>query len=259
MSHSDIVVDQFTRQAFAFASAPQIQDTQALDLLLDATKAKASDVSLDVACGPGIVACHFAGVVRHATGIDITAAMLDKAREQQVRLNIKNVEWHEGDVTKLPYKDGAFTIVTSRYALHHFEDPGAVLSEMVRVCDAGGTVAVMDICVSEDRAKAGNFNRMEKYRDPSDTRALPLSEHLALFASAGLDRPAVEFYQMKVRLDHLLKASFPNPGDSAAVEALVRESLETDSLGANTRMKDGKLRFSYPIAVLASKKRAYAL
>src|SRR4051812_21748371 len=83
MSHAETVVDQFTRQASAFTAAPQIQDTEALDLLLKATGAGPSDTSLDVACGPGIVACHFARVVRHATGIDITASMLDKARDQQ--------------------------------------------------------------------------------------------------------------------------------------------------------------------------------
>jgi SAM-dependent methyltransferase len=254
MAHTDTVVDQFTRQASAFAAAPQIQDAEALDLLLKATGAGASDTSLDVACGPGIVACHFASVVRRATGIDITASMLDKARERQAQLQLKNVEWHQGDVTKLPYENGAFTIVTSRYAFHHFEEPGGVLAEMIRVCRTGGTVAVMDICVSEDKEKAGRFNRMEKYRDPSHTRALPLSEHRNLFASAGLDAPSVEFYQMPVRLDHLLKASFPNPGDAASVEALVRDSLQDDGLGANTRTKDGNVFFSYPIAVLASRK-----
>ena len=58
---------------------------------------------------------------------------------------------------------------------------------------------------------------------------------------------------MQVRLDHLLKASFPNPGDAAAVEALVRGSLETDGLGANTRIEEGRLVYSYPIAILASR------
>lgn len=258
MSRKDVVVDQFTKQAFAFASARQIQDTQALDLLLHATNAGKSDVSLDVACGPGVVACHFARTVRHATGIDITPAMLDKAREQQVRLQLQNVEWHYGDVTALPYQDESFTIVTSRYAFHHFEVPGNVLSEMVRVCRPGGAIAVMDLCVSEDERKAENFNRMEKYRDPSHVRALPLSELRTMYMSVGLSAPYVSFYQMDVRLDHLLKASFPNPGDAIAVEALVRESLETDSLGVNTRLKDGKLVFSYPIALLACTKRQVA-
>ena len=253
VSHANVVVDQFTRQAFAFASAPQIQDTQALDLLLRATNANTSDTSLDVACGPGIVACHFAKVVRQATGIDLTDAMLDQARELQTRMGLQNVEWQQGDVTALPYNDASFSVVTSRYAFHHFEDPRAVLSEMMRVCKPEGTVAVMDVCVSEDLAKAENFNRMEKYRDPSHTRALPLSELLRLFASAGLSPPTVDFYQMEVRLDHLLKASFPNPGDADAVEKLVRDSLQTDSLGTNTRMRDGKLVFSYPIAVLAAR------
>ena len=42
----------------------------------------------------------------------------------------------------LPFADGAFTVVTARYAFHHFPDPAAVLAEMTRVCAPGGTVMV---------------------------------------------------------------------------------------------------------------------
>jgi SAM-dependent methyltransferase len=37
------------------------------------------DSVLDVACGPGLVVCAFAPLVRHATGIDVTPAMLERA------------------------------------------------------------------------------------------------------------------------------------------------------------------------------------
>jgi ubiquinone/menaquinone biosynthesis C-methylase UbiE len=42
--------------------------------------------------------------------------------------------WIEGDVTRLPFDDSSFTLVTCRYAFHHFGDPLAVLKEMKRVC-----------------------------------------------------------------------------------------------------------------------------
>lgn len=77
------VIDQFTKLAGAFASAPQFNDTEALDLLLSVTNASATDNSLDVACGAGVVAIRFATKVRHATGIDLTPAMLAQARESR--------------------------------------------------------------------------------------------------------------------------------------------------------------------------------
>ncbi len=252
LSQQELVVDQFTRQAAGFAAAKPILDREALDLLLAATGAGANDRALDVACGPGIVVCHFAAVVKSATGIDLTPAMIEQAKALQREKAFTNIEWHVGDVTKLPFADRTFSVVTSRYAFHHFEHPGAVLAEMVRVCEPGGTIAVMDLCVSSDPARAKNLNRMERLRDPSHVRALTLTELSALFDQAGLPEPSPTFCAMTVRLDHLLKASFPNPGDAQEVEKLVRDSLEDDSLGARTRMEKGHLVFSYPIAILAA-------
>lgn len=254
MSQQELVVDQFTRQAAGFAAAKPIQDREALELLLAASGAGADDRTLDVACGPGIVVCHFAAVVKSATGIDLTPAMIAQAKALQREKGLDNIEWHVGDVTALPFEDQSFSVVTSRYAFHHFEHPAAVLAEMVRVCEPGGRVAVMDLCASSAPAQAKNFNRMERLRDPSHVRALPLAELCALFADAGLPEPSLAFYKMTVRLDHLLQASFPNAGDAEEVDRLVRGSREDDSLGVGTRMEKERLIFAYPIALLASQK-----
>jgi ubiquinone/menaquinone biosynthesis C-methylase UbiE len=251
----EIVVDQFTKQAVAFASAQQIRDTEALDLLTSASGAGANDRTLDVACGPGIVVCHFAAVVKSATGIDLTPAMIDQAKSLQREKGLTNVVWHVGDVTSLPYRNQSYSIVTSRYAFHHLEHPAKVLSEMVRVCEIGGKVVLMDVFASPNEEQATNFNRMERLRDPSHVRALSLAELCELFETVELPRPCPAFYKMNVRLDHLLKASFPNTGDAEDVERLVRNSLEDDSLGMQTRTENGNLVLTYPIALLASEKK----
>jgi SAM-dependent methyltransferase len=79
-SHNDTIVDQFTRQAVPFATAAPIRDAAALQLIVAAARTTASDTVLDVACGPGLVACAFARTARHVTGIDLTPAMLEHAR-----------------------------------------------------------------------------------------------------------------------------------------------------------------------------------
>jgi 2-polyprenyl-3-methyl-5-hydroxy-6-metoxy-1,4-benzoquinol methylase len=66
------VVDQFTRQAVPFATAAPIRDQAALELLVDAAGTGADDEVLDVACGPGLVACAVARAARQVTGIDLT-------------------------------------------------------------------------------------------------------------------------------------------------------------------------------------------
>lgn len=254
MSHNADVVAQFTRMADAFASAPPIVDRQALDLLLEQTEATRSDNSLDVACGAGLVACRFASVVSTAAGIDITPAMIERARALQLNRGLGNVTWDVGDVRHLPYADGAFSIVTSRYALHHMTEPEPVVREMRRVCRVGGVVAIADICVSEDVRKAKRFNELEKLNDPTHVRALPLSEHVSLLRRLGFVDPKVTRYKLDINLARMLEATGRNREEVLDIEALVREAIKADTLGTESRLDGNETIFSYPIAVLSARK-----
>src|SRR5258705_12531030 len=93
MAHRDLIVDQFTRQAVPFSTAPGILDEDALRLLVDAAGAGPDDTVLDVACGPGLVVAAFARVVRHATGIDLTPAMIARAETVAREHDLTNVGW----------------------------------------------------------------------------------------------------------------------------------------------------------------------
>src|SRR5271168_3064621 len=222
-SHDSLIRDQFTRQAGVFNAAAPIANEDALKLIVEAGRPGPDDFVLDVACGGGLVARAFAPHVRHATGIDVTPAMLDQARRAAAEKGLKNTSWDQGDVTTLPYADGSFTIVATRFSFHHFLEPLAVLREMVRVCAPGGRIVVVDSCPSEDRAKAAAFNRLELLRDPSHARALPLSEMTGLFATAGLGEPRVSFYELRDVVSNLLARSYPNPGDEVKIVELFKK------------------------------------
>ena len=248
--HRDLILDQFTRQATPFATASSIKDEGALRLVVEFSKAGPDDTALDVACGPGLLACAFARVVRHATGIDITPAMLGRARKLQAEQGLTNVTWKHGDVLPLPWPDGSFSIVSSRFAFHHFPDPLAVLREKKRVCRPGGHVVVVDSTPAP--AKADAFNAMEKIRDPSHVRALPLSEHEALFAAAGLPKPRLTAYRLESDLESLLARSFPAPGGADEIRKRFIASLEDDALDIHTRRDGDLIRYGFPVAVLVA-------
>src|SRR5207244_2158974 len=149
-SNADIVLDQFTRQAAPFANSAAMRDEDALRLLVEFSGAGVNDTVLDVACGPGLVVAAFAKACRQATGIDLTPAMIDKAREHAAALSLTNVAWQIGNVLPLPFADCAFSIVVSRFAFHHFPDPLAVLREMARVVTRPGRIVVADMVASDD-------------------------------------------------------------------------------------------------------------
>src|SRR5215468_12022546 len=163
--HHQRILDQFTLQAEPFARAQAIRSPEALDRIVTMAEAGPDDTALDVACGPGLLACAFARVVRYAVGVDITPAMLDQARKTQAEQGLQNLSWHQGDVTSLPFPDEHFSIVSSRFAFHHLEQPLAALKEMQRVCKPGGRVVVADMSPAPEKADA--LNAEERLRDPS--------------------------------------------------------------------------------------------
>src|SRR5438477_11923829 len=107
--HQHEILDQFTRQATPFATAPGIRDEAALKLIVECSGAGPQDIVLDVACGPGLVVAAFARVARHVTGIDVTQAMLARARE--LTAGFSNVTLDQGEAFPVPYADARFGVV----------------------------------------------------------------------------------------------------------------------------------------------------
>jgi ubiquinone/menaquinone biosynthesis C-methylase UbiE len=256
-THRARILDQFTRQAVPFSQSPSVSNQEALNFIVRSAGAGPGDTVLDVACGPGLLACAFARVARHVTGIDITPAMLEQARKAQQEQKLTNVSWKQGDVTQLPYPDAHFSIVSCRLVFHHLEEPLVVLKEMNRVCKPGGRVVVADMAPAADKAAA--VDQEERLRDPSHVRALPEQELLGLFAEAGLPQPEIGRYRVECELDDLLSRSFPNPGDEAKIRKIFAESIATNALDLNTREENGKIFYGFPVAVMVGRKQPLAI
>jgi len=251
-SHNSRILDQFTRQAAPFAAAAAIRNEEALNRIVQWAGTGPEDTVLDVACGPGLLACAFARVAQHATGVDMTPAMLEQARKTQQEQGLKNVSWQAGDVYSLPFPSAQFSIVSSRFAFHHLQDPMAALEEMKRVCKPGGRIVVADMAPLPEKSAA--LNAAELLRDPSHVRALPVEEMVGLFDQAGLATPQVSSYRMEGELEDLLSRSFPSEGDADRLRTIFADSIADDTLDLNTRQADGKIYYSFPVAILVARK-----
>jgi len=78
------------------------------------------------------------------TGIDLSASMLEKARERVARKDIVNVRLLEMDAADLRFADGAFDIVYAPYLISVVPDPITVAREMGRVCRRGGRIIFLN-------------------------------------------------------------------------------------------------------------------
>ena len=244
-----LILDQFTRQAVPFAEMPAHSNEESVRLVIDLAQVGPEDTVLDVACGPGLVACALAEVARHVTGLDLTPAMIEQARARERARGLTNLTWVVGDAVPLPFPDAAFSLVVTRYSFHHFLDPKAVLAEMVRACEPGGRVAVIDVFTSSPE-QAEAYNRVEKLRDPSHVRALSLEELTRLCHGAGLRDVKTGFFKLEMALEALLAASFPNPGDADRIRQNFADDLGVNRLGLGATRKNEAIHFAFPIAVL---------
>lgn len=248
--HHEEIIDQFSKQAIPFMELPGHQDS--IQLLVECSEVKSDDLVLDVACGPGLVACEFAKVARRVTGIDLTAKMIDQAKALQKKLGLANLTWDIGTVSPLPYPSDFFDVVISRYAFHHFLEPKKILKEMIRVCQPGGMILIADVALPADKIEP--YNRLEKLRDPSHTHALSYEEWEGLLRDSGLRNLKRSGYRFEMELEKQLAASFPHPDDEKKIREIVRNDIEVNELGIDAHLVGEQVYFSYPIAIHAGEK-----
>jgi ubiquinone/menaquinone biosynthesis C-methylase UbiE len=250
-SHEAVTVEQFTKQAEPFAALHTLRtDAEIIRLICEAARPQPGAAVLDVACGPGLVACALARVARHVTGLDLTPAMIEQAAARQRAAGLGNLTWVVGDAVPLPFPDGAFTAVVTRYSFHHLLDPRAALAEMARVCRPGGRVTVADV-FTRSAEQAAAYDRLERWRDPSHTHALRLDELDGLFAAAGLADVRKVFYRYEVQVEELLARSFPVPGGAEEFRRAVEGDIGQDLLGIGATRRDGALRFAFPVVIIS--------
>lgn len=96
---------------------------------------------LDVACGSGNLAIPAARTGARVTGVDIATNLLEQARARAESEGL-TIQFDEGDAESLPYDDAAFDVVITMFGAMFAPRPELVSSELVRVCEPGGRIAM---------------------------------------------------------------------------------------------------------------------
>jgi len=106
------------------------------------------DAVVDLGCGAGtdlLMAAQMVGPRGRVVGIDMTPAMVAKARENARAMGVANVEIVEGQVEELPLPDRSVDVVISNGVIDLVPDKDAVFAEILRVLRPGGRIQVADV------------------------------------------------------------------------------------------------------------------
>ena len=108
---------------------------------------------VDVGSGGGIdslIAARMVGPTGEVVGIDMTPAMLEKARAAAAESRVDNVEFREAYMEELPVPDGWADVVISNGVLNLTPNKQKTLGEMFRVLRSGGRLQIGDILVNRE-------------------------------------------------------------------------------------------------------------
>jgi ubiquinone/menaquinone biosynthesis C-methylase UbiE len=225
----------FTRASAGYerVMVPAVFAVWAKDLVETAALAPGMHL-LDVACGTGIVARFAAaqvGATGHVVGLDANEPMLAVARAQPAPMGAQ-IEWRQGDATRLPFPDEQFDRVLCQHGLQYVPDRAAALREMRRVLTPDGQLAV------------STFSQSIGYQIFQSTAALFVGEKSAAvmrepFALSDLDELSrlIKIAELSIVQTHTktLPAHFAAAGDFIEYQLGGRLANAVSTLSPDTR------------------------
>ena len=141
---------------------------------------------LDCGCGTGAIISilYEKDRSKHYTGLDLTPAMIEAARNK----NLSGVEWIVGDCENMPFAEGSFDVIICSNSFHHYPDPQAFFNSASKVLRPGGRLILQDY--TAPRPLLWLMNHMEmplaNLTGHGDVAARSLKEIRSFCFTAGL-------------------------------------------------------------------------
>lgn len=215
-THDKTVIDQFDPQARAYlnsavhAAGPDLVHARKL-----ATSLASPAAMLDLGCGAGHLGFALAPLFGRVVSADPSPSMLRTVAETARQKQLPQIETCETLAGSLPFGDGEFALVSTRYSAHHWRDVPAALQEMRRVVQHDGHLLVIDLLGDESPLVDTHLQALELLRDPSHARDFSASEWRALLQRADFELLEEARWPLRMDFDAWV-ARMRTPAESVA-------------------------------------------
>lgn len=188
---------------------------------------KSGETVVDLGSGGGFdcfLAAAQVGEKGHVIGVDMTAAMVAKARENVLKTDFKNVEFRLAEIEHLPVADSIADIVISNCVINLSPDKPQVLREAYRVLKPGGRLAVSDIVATREIPEDVK-NDMDKHSGCVAGAAMT-TELQGMLSQCGFTK--IEIH-LKEESRNFIKSWFPGSGLEKYVVSADIEAIKPDA------------------------------
>lgn len=225
-AHSQLVQKQFGEQAIAYLSSAVHAQGPEFGELLAAVDGRRDAQLLDLGCGAGHVSFHLAPAVGKVVAYDLSQQMLDVVAHAAQARELDNIETVHGAAEQLPFEDGRFDFVVSRYSAHHWSDLGQALREVRRVLKPGGVAAFVDVVAPGLPLHDTHLQAVELLRDNSHVRDYSPAEWARQLGEAGLQVTSGKLQRLRLEYRSWVERMRTPEVFRAAIRQLQREASQ---------------------------------
>jgi ubiquinone/menaquinone biosynthesis C-methylase UbiE len=180
-----------------------------------------SERVLDAGSGAGHTALAFAPHAARVVGVDLSRAMLAQGERLAAERGLSNVEFRQADVESLPFEDGTFDLIVSRYSAHHWPHPQAALAEFRRLLRPGGCVLLDDIVAYDDFTYDTHLQTIELLRDRSHVRDHTAAAWTTMLLQAGFAAEVAFTWSLRLDFASWVERMATPAEDVAAIRRLL--------------------------------------
>jgi ubiquinone/menaquinone biosynthesis C-methylase UbiE len=221
-THENLVVTQFGPRAAAYVNSVTHSQGEDLRDLAAMMRGRRETRVLDLGCGGGHAAFAVASAVSEVVAFDLSREMVDAVAVEARRRGLDNVTTRQGAVEALPFADGEFDVVMTRFSMHHWTDLGVALAQARRVVKADGHAVFIDTVSPGEPALDTFLQAFELLRDPSHVRNYSLAEFRLALAAAGFEIVATTERRMPIAFGPWLERMNTPAVQAEAIRALQR-------------------------------------